>query len=218
MARIDPVQPPYDAATRHALEAMMPPGVAPLLLFRTFVKNVAMAEAMRTWGGYELSQRLSLSMRDREIVIDRTCARCRCEYEWGVHVAFFADRVGLTSRQVTSLTHGWSTDPCWSSARDRVLIDVADSLHDRSRIDDGLWERLSGEFSDAEILDLFLLCGWYHAISFAANGVALVLEDRAPRFADALQAQAHDRARARPPGEPDGPDLPFREISKRISG
>ena len=66
-------------------------------------------------------------MHDREIVIDRTCARCHCEYEWGVHVAFFADRVGLTSEQITSLTHGASTDPCWSSPRDRVLIDVADA-------------------------------------------------------------------------------------------
>ena len=75
----------------------MPPGVPPILLFRTFVKNLAMAEAMGTWGSYELSKRLSLSMRDREIVIDRTCARCRCEYEWGVHVAFFANRVGLNS-------------------------------------------------------------------------------------------------------------------------
>jgi alkylhydroperoxidase family enzyme len=145
-----------------------------------------MAEAMGTWGSYELSKRLSLSMREREIVIDRTCARCGCEYEWGVHVAFFADRVGLTSNQITSLTHGASTDPCWSNPRDRVLIDVADALHDGSRIDDGLWERLSGELSEAEILDLLMLCGWYHAISFAANGVELALEDGAPRFAAVL--------------------------------
>ena len=32
-----------------------------------------MTDAMSGWGGYELSNRLSLSMRDREIVIDRTC-------------------------------------------------------------------------------------------------------------------------------------------------
>jgi hypothetical protein len=38
-----------------------------------------MAAAMSGWGSYELSRRLSLSLRDREIVIDRTCARCRCE-------------------------------------------------------------------------------------------------------------------------------------------
>jgi alkylhydroperoxidase family enzyme len=168
------------------LEAMMPPGVPPILLFRTFVRNLPMAEAMGTWGSYELSKRLSLSMRDREIVIDRTCARCRCEYEWGVHVAFFADRVKLHAEQVTSLTHGSPTDPCWSDERDRVLIQVADAVHDSAHIEDGLWGRLSTELTQLEILDLPMLCGWYHAISFTANGIRLDREEGAPRFADVL--------------------------------
>src|SRR5258708_3973788 len=99
MPRISPLQPPYEKDIENRLEAMMPHGVPPILLFRTFVKNLALSEAMGTWGSYELSKRLSLSMRDREIVIDRICARCGCEYEWGVHVAFFADRVGLTGTQ-----------------------------------------------------------------------------------------------------------------------
>jgi len=129
---------------------------------------------------------LSLSMRDREIVIGRTCARCHCEYESGVHVLFFADRVGLAPGQITSLTHGASTDACWLSSRDRVLIDVCDALHDTARIDDTVYARLSEELADAEILDLLMLCGWYHAISFAANGISLSLEDGAPRFEDVL--------------------------------
>ena len=132
-------------------------------------------------------------MRDREIVIDRTGARCGCEYEWGVHVAFFADGVGLTSAQITSLTHGASADHCWSSPRDRVLIDVADALHDKSCIDDGLWERLSEEMTEAEILDLLMLCGWYHAISFAANGVELEMEPGAPRIIDVLSPSTRRR-------------------------
>ena len=129
----------------------MPPGVPPILLFRTFVRNLPMAKAMGTWGTYELSKRLSLSMRDREIIIDRTCARCGCEYEWGVHIAYFAGRVGLTSEQVTSLTHGSPATECWSTGRDRVLIEVADSLHDTAQIDDELWGRLSAELTEAEI-------------------------------------------------------------------
>jgi Carboxymuconolactone decarboxylase family len=60
-----------------------------------------MTAAMSGWGGYELSKRLSLWLRDREIIIDRTCARCRCQYEWGMHVAFFAERAGLSSAQIT---------------------------------------------------------------------------------------------------------------------
>jgi len=101
--RVDPVSPPYSPRIAERLDAMMPPRVPPILLFRTIVRNLPMTAAMSDWGGYELSKRLSLSMRDREIIIDRTCARCRCEYEWGVHVAFFAERAGLSSQQITSL-------------------------------------------------------------------------------------------------------------------
>jgi len=181
---VDPPAPPYGADVGRRLGEMMPPGVPPILLFRTVVRNLPMAEAVGPWGGYELSRRLSLSMRDREIVIDRTCARCGCEYEWGVHVVFFVERVGLTGQQVTSLTHGGARDTCWSDGRDRVLIEAVDALHDTARTDDRLRGRLAGVSADDELLDLLLLSGWYHAISFVANGVELELGDGAPRFTD----------------------------------
>ncbi|MFN6118996.1 MAG: carboxymuconolactone decarboxylase family protein [Actinomycetes bacterium] len=184
MSRIAAVEPPYDPEVAARLEAMMPPGVAPIGLFRTFVRNLPMATAMGGWGGYELSRRLSIGVRDREIVIDRTCARCGCEYEWGVHIAFFAERVGFTPAQVRSLTHGQASDACWTDDRDRVLIEVTDALHDRADLDDDLWRRLRQHLSDEQALDVFLLAGWYHAISYAANGARVALEPGAPRFAD----------------------------------
>jgi len=182
MSRIDPAQPPYTEEVATRLEAMMPPGVPPIGLFRTFVRNLPMSTAMGTWGGYELSKRLSLTMRDREIVIDRTCARCRCEYEWGVHIAFFAERVGLTNAQISSITHGDASDGCWSNERDRILIQVTDALHDNADLDDELWGRLREQLSDEQALDLFMLAGWYHAISYASNGARVDLEVGAPRF------------------------------------
>ena len=184
LPRITPLSPPYDAEVDGLLGAMMPPGVPPILLFRTFARNQAMTAAMRGWGSYELGRELSLSMREREIVIDRTCARCGCEYEWGVHVAFFAERVGLTGPQMTSLTHGGPADPCWVDPREALLIRAVDGLHDHADVDDGLWAELHARFSAAELLDLLMLCGWYHAVSFAANGARVPLEEGAPRFAD----------------------------------
>lgn len=184
MTRIAPLEPPYADAIDRRLQSMMPPGVPPIALFRTFVKNEPMTEAMGGWGRYELGRELSLTMRDRELVIDRTCARCGCEYEWGVHVAFFADRVGLTSEQVTSLTHGTADDPCWTDDRDRLVIAAADALHDGADIDDPLWSRLTELFTEQELLDLCMLAGWYHAISFTANAARVPLEPDAPRFDD----------------------------------
>jgi alkylhydroperoxidase family enzyme len=181
--RIPPLVPPYAPEVESRLASMMPPGVPPIGLFRTFATNLAMTDAMADWGAYELSRRLSLSMREREILIDRTCARCGAEYEWGVHVLFFADRVGFSPEQVASLTHGSADDPCWTS-RERSLIRAADALHDAADIGDELWAELSEELTDQQILDLLILCGWYHAISYVARAARVELEPAAPRFAD----------------------------------
>ncbi len=182
-ARIEPLTAPYPPAVEDRLTRMMPPGVPPIALFRTFVRNLPMTEAMSGWGGYELSSRLSLSMRQRELVIDRVTARCGCEYEWGVHVAFFAERVGLTAEQLRSITHGAPDDPCWT-ADEAALLRAVDELHDEAELCDDTWKALAAAFSPEQILDLLLLAGWYHAISFAANGARTPLEPGSPRFAD----------------------------------
>ena len=101
-----------------------------------------------------------------------------------MHIAFFAERVRLTPDQVTSLTHGTPHDSCWSDPRDRLLIEAADALHENAAIGDDLWGRLTAVFTTAQLLDTTMLCGWYHAISYTANGAGVPLEDGAPRFAD----------------------------------
>ncbi|HTN78269.1 MAG TPA: carboxymuconolactone decarboxylase family protein [Acidimicrobiales bacterium] len=181
---IEPLEPPFAPEVAAELEKMTPPGVPPIALFRTFAKNLPMTRAMRPWGTYELSRALSLSLREREIVIDRTCARCGCEYEWGVHVAFFSVKAELTPAQVTSLTFGTCTDECWQSERERLLIETVDALHDDNDISDDLSARLATALTEEERLDLFLLAGWYHAISFVARAARVSLEEGVARFID----------------------------------
>ena len=96
----------------------------------------------------------------------------------------FAERVGLTPEQVRSLTHGNADDVCWTDARDRLVIAATDALHDDADIDDELWSRLSEVFTEQELLDLCMLAGWYHAISFTANAARVPLEPGTPRFVD----------------------------------
>lgn len=182
-ARIAPLTPPYEPAIAAQLETMMPPGVPPIGLFRTLIRNLPMTQAMGGWGGYQLSKRLSLPMRQRELIIDRVTARCGCEYEWGVHLAFFGDRVGLTASQKRWLSHGTSDDPCWPS-EEAALLRAVDELHDAANISDTTWTDLTSTFSAEQILDLLMLAGWYHAISYAANAARIPLEDGVPRFAD----------------------------------
>lgn len=183
MGRIEPLQAPMEPEVDAQLRSMMPGGADPIAMFRTFGKNLEMARAMQPWGSYLLSRQLSVSLRDREIVIDRTTARCGCEYEWGVHVIFFGERAGLTSAQVTSLTHGDAGDPCWESERDRALIRLVDALHADSDVGDEHFAGLREHFDEAQILDLTMLCGWYHAISFTARVAGVPLEAGCPTFA-----------------------------------
>ena len=184
MARIAPLDPPYADDVAAELAAMMPPGVPPIGLFRTFARHLPMTRALRGWGAHELGRSLALSLREREIVIDRTCARCGCEYEWGVHVTFFAERAGLDGPQVASLTHGTAADPCWTSERERLLIEAVDRLHDTADVDDALWSRLAAALDERELLDLLLLAGWYHAISYVARAARVEREPNAPTFPD----------------------------------
>src|SRR5689334_10005908 len=95
--RIPPMEPPYSEPVAAALAKIMPPGVPPLLLFRTLAVNERVFSRFMAGG---LLDRGSISLRDREIVIDRTCFRCGSEYEWGVHVAFFRERAGLSDADI----------------------------------------------------------------------------------------------------------------------
>jgi alkylhydroperoxidase family enzyme len=169
-------------APRIALaDASLPEMGPPINLFKLFARNRAMAEAMTHWGSYELSKRLTLSMRQRELVIDRVTARCGAEYEWAVHIAHFGPRVELTDEQITSLTWGSPADPCWP-ADERALLTAVDELHDTCDLSDATWTVLS--LRDEQRLDLLLLAGWYHAISYVARAARVPFEPGRPRFAD----------------------------------
>ncbi len=139
----------------------------PIALFRTFARNPTMWAAMTTWGRYELGRDLSVDRRTRELVILRACARCRCAYEWGVHVGYFAEKAGVGEDVVAST---WSGDEGDFAPADADVIGLVDELHDSGHVSDERWRRLAARFDDAQLLDLLLLAGWYHAISYAANG------------------------------------------------
>jgi hypothetical protein len=117
-ARIEPAQPRYSPEVQAAFDRIMSPGVPPLLLFTTLARDERLYERFRNGG---LLDKGHLTLRQREIVIDRVTALCHPEYEWGVDVAFFAKRVGFDDAMLRSLVHGPADNPCWSG-EDRLLI------------------------------------------------------------------------------------------------
>jgi alkylhydroperoxidase family enzyme len=176
--RIAPAEPPYAAEVQARLDTLMPPGVAPLLLFRVLARDQRLFE--RFMGG-GLLDKGHLTLRQREIVIHRVTARCGAEYEWGVHAAFFARRAGLDAEQLRSTVHGGPGDACWAPP-DALLIRLCDALHAECTVDDALWSELRTAFSEEAILELLLLAGFYRTVSYLGNALHLPLERFAARF------------------------------------
>lgn len=179
MSRIAPAEPPYEPAIAEALDRIMPPGLEPLVLFRTMARNPRIFAKLFAGG---LLDKGALSLRQRELVIDRTTARLGCEYEWGVHVALFAERVGFGAAETAAtVTGGGGQAECWSLP-EQALVALVDDLVDRRTIGDETWQILVAHFDETQILEAIAIVGYYHTISFLCNGLRLPSEPYAARF------------------------------------
>ncbi|MGA2550177.1 MAG: carboxymuconolactone decarboxylase family protein [Burkholderiaceae bacterium] len=176
--RVAPLEPPYPIATQEAFDAIMK-GRAPLTLFRTVARDERLLQRFLAGG---LLDRGNLSLRQREIVIGRTTALCKSEYEWGVHMAIYGARAAFTESERYSLVHGIAQDACWTSPAERALIDCCDALTAHCDIEDALWSQLGCFFSEQARLEVLMLAGQYRTVSYLTNALALPLEDFAMRF------------------------------------
>jgi alkylhydroperoxidase family enzyme len=186
MSRIEPASAPYEPAIAEALARIMPAGLEPLVLFRTMARNPRVFGKLFAGG---LLDKGSLSLRQREIVIDRTTARLSAEYEWGVHVALFAERVGFGVGEIAATVHGAADAACWS-ADERALIAAVDDLVDRRTIAKETWTRARAHFDEAQMLEVIALVGYYHTISFLCRALELPLESYAARFPGVASLEA----------------------------
>jgi alkylhydroperoxidase family enzyme len=177
--RIAPLDPPYPPDLQADFDKLMR-GAPPLRLFRTVARNPRVLQRMMAGN---LLDRGSISLRARELMILRTCARCGAEYEWGVHIAVFGAKAQWTPEQIRSSVRGGPDDACWET-EDRLVIRLADELHDTSRVSDALWEALSRHFAPEQLLELLMLAGLYHGVSYLINGARVQHEDFAPKFPD----------------------------------
>jgi alkylhydroperoxidase family enzyme len=173
--RVAPAPPPYPDDVQIWLDRTMPPGVPPLTLFATLARDPRLFGKFMSAG---LLDRGNLTLRQREIVIDRVTARCGSAYEWGVHVALFGERARLTADEIASLATGDAGDPCWGD-EERLLIRLCDALHASCEVDDVLWDALAARFSDTAMIELLMLAGFYRTVSYLTNALRLAPEQYA---------------------------------------
>lgn len=178
MARMAPAEPPFSAEVQSWLDRVMPPGVPPLALFATMARDPRLFQRLMAGG---LLDRGHLTLRQRELVIGRITGRCGCEYEWGVHVSLFGERIKLTEAERAALVHGAAADPCWSPG-EQTLLELCDSLDQRCQLPDELWQRGRQLVGELGVLEVCMLAGFYRTISYLVAAMRLPAEPFAARF------------------------------------
>jgi len=176
--RIAPLEAPFSADVEADFNTIMPLGMPPLSIFKTVAHNPRVLHRM-VMGG--LLDKGSISLADRELVILRTCGLCKAEYEWGVHVAGFSAKAGFNEQQISDTASKQSDLILWNSEQ-QLLIQLADQLHETNQVDDALWTRLSDVYRPDQLVELIMLAGLYHAVSFMVNACRIERELFAPAF------------------------------------
>jgi 4-carboxymuconolactone decarboxylase len=144
-------------------------------LYRTLVRHPGLFRRWVPFAGKLLAGKLA--GRYRELLILRTGWRCQAAYEWGQHV-IIGRRAGLGVEEIERVKLG--PDAAGWSAHDAALLRTADELHDTSRLSDATWAELAATYDHRQLVEILMVVGHYHMVSYVLNGLGIQREPGVP--------------------------------------
>ena len=164
----------YDDQVRDILALNRMPGVeGDLNIFSTLAHHPKLLRRWAAFGGVLLA-RGEMPARDRELLILRTGWLCQAEYEWGQH-ARIGRGTGITDEELQRITEG--PDAKGWSEFDATLLRAADELHHDSVISDATWAQLAERYNDKQLIEVCMVVGQYHLVSFTLNSLGVQREE-----------------------------------------
>jgi 4-carboxymuconolactone decarboxylase len=124
----------------------------------------------------------TLDPRIRELMVLRVAWRTRARYEWAQHVRL-AGRVGITAGEVAAVADD-SGAHVWAPL-DADVLNAADQLIDRYRIDDDTWDRLAKQLDERQMVELVFVVGTYTGLAMAFNSFRLHIDPELEEIAAA---------------------------------
>lgn len=146
-------------------------------IFSTLVRHPGLFHRWLPFGGKLLAGKLPA--RDRELLILRTGWLCRSEYEWAQHAAL-SRSIGMTEAEIERTTAGPDAEG-WTEL-EATLLRAADELHADACITDGTWAVLAQSYDELQLIEVPMVVGHYHLVSFALNSLGVPLEDGVSGF------------------------------------
>lgn len=173
--RMEPVAPPYVAEVQAALDRLPADWAPPFIHYRILARDPRLLAAYLQ--GFAYLNPSHLTVRQREVFLLRVTGRCRNAFEWCLRVHYFTALSDMSEAQIQASVHGDANDEIWTP-NDRVLIRLADELHDTASISDGLWTDLRVDFTEEALLQLILMAGHYRTNAYLTVGLELPVEPR----------------------------------------
>lgn len=107
-----------------------------------------------------------LPRQDAELVILRVAHNTGSQYEWSQHERI-GKRAGLSEEEISRVRIGPDA-PGWSEPQ-QLLLEASDEMHERRRIEDELWGRLTRHFDDVLLIEICMLIGHYEMLAMTLN-------------------------------------------------
>jgi alkylhydroperoxidase family enzyme len=153
---------------------------APLNIFAVLARHPKLLKRFNLLGGFLLNKGL-LPARERELVILRIGWNAEAVYEFGQHT-IIGRQVGVTVEERSALTRARDSHP-WSTG-DAALIAMSDELSDDDCVSDATWELLAARWSEAELIELLIVAGFYRLVSGFLNSAGVQLDEGVAGFPD----------------------------------
>ena len=167
------------------LEKIVPPPYRPPLLYLEVAANPEVMRALVEGpiaGLRGLLYTGQIANSDRELCILRVTARKRAIHEWGVHVAYFGKKSGLTRSQVEATAASTVVpDPSWTD-RQRAIIAIADAVAECRALSDDEARLVGQTMARAERAEFIALASLYLGISAMCAVFEVPLEPGSPRM------------------------------------
>lgn len=165
-----------DSPTREVLARYALPDGRPLALFEALAHSPAALTDLRRATAACVGH-TTLPVRHREILVLRTVARAGAEAEWAVHVALFGAEAELSAADLDALASPAPPPPGRFTAPERLLVALADALHDTRDVDDALWAALAAHWNRRGLADLLLVATQYAKVALLGTALRIPVPD-----------------------------------------
>lgn len=192
MARIPPIQPEtVDGELEHfygAVTALLGrvPNFYRTLSHAPFLAMLLLpfnAAAQREWPGARISGRI------KEMIVIKTSHTNGCAYCYA-HNTSLGQAAGITQDQIVAMSSDDYLTSELFDARERAAIEWAEHMtRNTAQANDDVWQRLRAQFSEAEAVEITILCAMFNMINRINDSLDVTIEEQ-PEI-DKIQRSLH---------------------------